>query len=283
MLATTDFISPQEAGILFEEALALTNFIDDSTDSFISEELRDISKKAQFGSQSISRGNSGLISYSISSNLIGKEQAKSKQFKLNKGNMSVTYSYNPSEARQGKMDVQLHYNASNKENYRVSAKRWIRGYGDLGETSIDAGITRAAGQSVAEAYKFAVLTPKKDWANNETPTYLAAQAAHDFAIIALKSDIAMGLNQGKNASGAGYANVLVIDTGSSIKVRDLATMVIDNNYKLSRYNASDIEQTANNIYSSMLKIQTGRTQSYLGLMTSSLNKMKVTMNLSVKK
>jgi len=51
----------------------------------------------------------------------------------------------------------------------VSAKRWSRGFGDLGETSIDAGITRAAGQSVAEAYKFAVLTPNKDWLNNETP------------------------------------------------------------------------------------------------------------------
>jgi hypothetical protein len=36
----------------------------------------------------------------------------------------------------------------------------------------------------------------------------------------------MGLSQGKAASGAGYANVLVVDTGSSIKVRDLATLVL---------------------------------------------------------
>jgi hypothetical protein len=80
---------------------------------------------------------------------------------------------------------------------------------------------------VAEAYKFAVLTPTTDWAGNGVPQFVAAQTAHDFAITALKSDIAMGLNQGKTASGAGYANVLVIDTGSSIKVLDLAEIVLN--------------------------------------------------------
>ena len=165
----------------------------------------------------------------------------------------------------------------------LSAKRWSRGFGDLGETSIDAGITRAAGQSVAEAYKFAVLTPSRDWLNGETPNYLAAQAAHDFAIMALKSDIAMGLNQGKAASGAGYANVLIIDTGTAIKVRDLSEIVLSTKHQLSKYSPGEIQSSAASIYNSMANLTKGRTQSYLALMTSTLNKMKVTINLSVNK
>jgi hypothetical protein len=71
----------------------------------------------------------------------------------------------------------------------------------------------------------AVLTPSRDLFNSEVPSYSAAEIAHNFAQLALKSDIAMGLNQVTSSSGAGYANVLVVDTGSSIKVRDLADMV----------------------------------------------------------
>lgn len=284
-LSIPDFVSPQDAGILFEEALALTNFVDDSSNAFISEALRDMATKTtQFGSEAIARGGSGPISYTVSSSLFKKaEEAKAKGFKIQKGNASFTYSYNPSAAKQGKMDVQLNYNSDSKEDYRVSAKRWSRGFGDLGETSIDAGITRMSDQTVAEAYKFAVLTPHKDWLNNETPKYLAAQNAHDFAVLALKADIAMGLSQGKTASGAGYANVLIVDTGSSIKVRDLASIVLDEKQKLSRYNAGSIETSAESIYKTMANLNHGRTQSYLGMMTSTLNKMKVTMNLSFAK
>ena len=283
-LSVPDFVTPQEAGILFEEALALTNFVNESSNDIVNEELRKMATSlTQFGAEAISRGDSGLISYSASIDLLDAKEAKSRGFKVSKGNASYTYSYNPSSARQGKMDVQLMYNDGNKDDYRVSAKRWSRGFGDLGETSIDAGISRAAGQSVAEAYKFAVLTPNKDWLNNETPNYLAAQAAHDFATLALKSDIAMGLNQGKSASGAGYANVLVVDTGSSIKVRSLADIVLSTTTNLSKYNPSIIESSAEGIYNSMTNLYKGRTQSYLALMTSTLNKMKVTINLSFSK
>jgi hypothetical protein len=44
------------------------------------------------------------------------------------------------------------------EDYRLSAKHWSHGYGDLGHTSIDAGISRSGGISIAEAYKLAVIT-----------------------------------------------------------------------------------------------------------------------------
>lgn len=282
-LSIPDFVTPQEAGILFEEALALTNYVDDASTDFINEELRKLATStSQFGAQAINRGDVGTISYNVDAKLVGSAQeATAKGFKIIRGNATYTYSYNPSSARQGKMDVQLYYNSDVKDDYRVSAKRWSRGSGDLGETSIDAGISRAAGQSVAEAYKFAILTPNRDWANSEIPTYLAADAAHEFAKTALKSDIAMGLNQGKTAGGAGYANVLVIDTGSAIRVKDLAA-IVEGNQALSKYNPSTIEASANGIYNSMSKILTGRTQSYLGLITSTLNKMKVTINLSVK-
>ena len=283
-LSIPDFVTPQEAGILFEEALALTNFVNESSNDVIGEELRKIATSTtQFGAQAISRGGSGLISYKADISLMNDSKAQSRGFKISKGNASYVYSYNPSSARQGKMDVQLHYNDGDKDDYRVSAKRWSRGFGDLGETSIDAGITRAAGQSVAEAYKFAVLTPSRDWLNGETPNYLAAQAAHDFATMALKSDIAMGLNQGKAASGAGYANVLIIDTGAAIKVRDLSEIVLSAKHQLSKYSPGEIQSSAASIYNSMANLTKGRTQSYLALMTSTLNKMKVTINLSVNK
>lgn len=281
-LSIPDFVSPQEAGILFEEALALTNFVDDSSQAVITKELKSLATSlTQFGSESIKRGDGNLISYSVTSSLFNDEkEAKARNFKIQKGNATFTYSYNPSAARQGKMDVQLYYDSGNKEDYRVSAKRWSRGFGDLGETSIDAGITRAAGQSIAEAYKFAVLTPWIDWLDKTVPSYMAVQNAHDFATLALKSDIAMGLKQGITESGAGYANVLIVDTGSAIKVRDLATLVISDSQKLSKYNPTEIQSSANSIYNSMFNLAHGRTQSYLGKMTSILNKMKVTMNLS---
>jgi hypothetical protein len=60
------------------------------------------------------------------------------------------------------MDVQLYYNEDNKSDYRISAKNWSNAKGDLGHTSIDAGMTRAVGMSVMEAYKLAVLTPSVD-------------------------------------------------------------------------------------------------------------------------
>ena len=277
-LAVPDFISPQEAGILFEKALALTNFVDDITDDTVDEELREIALAVgHYGSETFLRGNAGLVTYTVSSNAIGKRKAKKNGFKINQGNASYSYSYNPSSAKQGKMDVQLVFPGEGMENYRVSAKRWSKGYGDLGETSIDAGISRASGISVAEAYKFAVLKPKKDWANQEVPNYIAASSAHEFAKFALKTDIAMGLNQGVQQSGAGYANVLVVDTSSQIKVFDLAEIV--EKAELYRYNASGVESEANKAYRALSQVTTGRTQSYLGLMTSTLNKMKVTIKM----
>lgn len=279
-LAIPNFVSPQEAGVLFEKALALTNYVENVSNDVIDEALREIAlSTSHHGSETISRGYAGPVSYSVNAKVMDQERAKDLGFKISQGNATYTYSYNPSSKKQGKMDVQLTFPGGGMEDYRVSAKRWTKGFGDLGETSIDAGISRAAGQSVAEAYKFAVLTPKEDWANSETPSYIAASSAHEFAKFALKTDIAMGLNQGVQSSGAGYANTLVIDTGSQIKVLDLATIVQE--AELYNYNDSAVEGEANRAYKALSQITTGRTESYLGLMTSVLNKMKVTIKVSV--
>lgn len=277
-LSTPDVVPPHEAGLLFEKALTMTNFIEDASDAVQIEAAKQLAESLNFGQQSISRGGE-LIQYTISADNVDKEQLKNKHFKLNKGNMTVTYTFNPGEARQGKMDVQLHYNQPDADDYRVSAKRWSRGHGDLGETSIEAGLGRH-GLSLLEAYKFGVLKPQNDWLDGEEPNYMAAQDAHDWAIKALEADIAMGITQGKTDGGAGYANLLIVDTGSEIKVRDMADLILNDGFKLSKYESGKIESEASRIYNSMNNIPIDRTDTYLTNTGTMLDKMKVTIRMN---
>jgi hypothetical protein len=84
----------------------------------------------------------------------------------------------------------------------------------------------------------------------------------------------MGLNQKQ-----GYANVLVVNTGSAIVVKDLTSIVTNAN--LSGYSNEIIKNTALDAYDRIRQVASGRTVAYLGLMTSMLNKMKVTINMTV--
>lgn len=267
----------QEAGILFEKALAKTNYVND-----VSEEVADeLLEKVHFGSTPVQRGvSSDFVSYTVDSSLANKKAIKSnKNFKINDKNLTITYSYNPNAEKFGKMDVQLNYGKVNNKKYRVSAKRWSHGKGDFGSTSIDAGMTRAVGRTVMEAYKLAVLTPRKDWSSSDpaVPTFTAVDNAHQLAVLALKSDLLMGLNQ-----RSGYANLLVVDTGTSIVVKNLADLVLDDKILVSKYNEQGIQNLARAQYNAIAKVMHGRTSSYLGLMTSALNKMKVTVNYTAK-
>lgn len=282
ILSVPDFVTPQEAGLIFEQALAMTNFVNDASDAMAIEAARELAKGKVFGAESIARGGD-IIQYTLKLEDVFEDDAvKSKRFKINKGNMTATYTFNPGEARQGKMDVQLTYDQDHLEDYRVSAKRWSRGFGDLGETSIEAGLGRH-GLTLLEAYKFGVLKPNNDWLDGEEPSYMAAQAAHDWAIMALKADIAMGITQGKTNSGAGYANVLIVDTGKEIKVRDLADVVLNDKHKLSKYEAGKIESEASRIYNAMGNIATNRTDTYLANTGTMLDKMKVTIRMDFNK
>lgn len=280
-LAIPDLVTPQEAGLIFEKALAMTNFVKDATDMVEVQLARELAESQVFGAESIARGGD-VIKYQVKIENVSTEDLKSKRFKIDKGNMTATYTFNPGEARQGKMDVQLTYNPDQLEDYRVSAKRWSKGHGDLGETSIEAGLGRH-GLTLLEAYKFGVLKPNQDWLDGEEPNYIAAQNAHDWAILALEADIAMGITQGKTSSGAGYANVLVVDTGSEIKVRDIADEIINNRLKLSKYEAGKIETDASRIYNNMGNITTNRTDTYLTNMSTMLDKMKVTIRMNFNK
>lgn len=266
-------VTPQEAGLIFEKALALVDYKETATADTIPELVQQLSNAGQ---KVIARGGD-MISYSMDINAVDLEQAKeSKHFKINEKNMTVTYSYNPGAAKQGKMDVQLTFGDPTSQDFRISAKRWSKGIGDLGHTSIDAGINRTAGMGVAEAYKFAVLTPSQDQFDvnkDGTPSFTAVSAAHEMAQLALKADIAMGYGQGQE----GYANVLIVDNGHAIKVFDIATIV--NKYELSGYNAGSIQGAAISHYNSMKNVMIGRTEHYLGAITSTLNKMKVTIRM----
>jgi hypothetical protein len=106
------------------------------------------------------------------------------------------------------------------------------------------------------------------------PVESKPNTAHEFAKLAIKADIAMGLSQ-----ESGYADTLVIDTGSSIKVYDIVAIVRNKDLNLSGYNEEDINKDAIENYYRIKNIRKARTTAYLMGMFSSLEKMKVTMYL----
>ena len=275
-------LTPQEAGDIFERWLEKAGpaFRKSALKNLLEEEFS--SKKT--GQKSIPRGVNGgdlqvsyQMNFKLDSDLFGKDDDSSVKLDVKEKNLSITY--NPGRAAEGKADVVFTWPEDYSNNFRFSAKRWSHGSGDLGFTSIDAGIIRAGGISVAEAYKLAVL-------QYDDPQAGLANAAHQFAKVALASDIAMGLNQGIQYGGYGYANLLIIDYSDKqhISVQDLTEIVenISNGDKLiSGYNEGTIENSAKENYLHIKNKTLNRSDRYLGLMTSSLNKMKVTIYHSV--
>ncbi len=272
---------PGAAGKVFEKALASINFYEKSVNQAFGEINQILA-----GDNQVSRHFSSRllnVKYEIHSSLKDDESVKDVHGFTYKDE-NITYSYQPTAEKKGKMDVFITYDdGSGVSPFRVSAKRWGTGYGDLGETSIDAAITRSSKNlSVPEAYKFAILKPNKDrFKQNILPKFQASDIAHEFAKIALKTDIAMGLSQKK-----GYADVLIIDTGVRIKVINIEDVIGNlrdkEGHSLSGYDEGIIEDSALSVYRKIGSIHTKRTSSYLGIMTSTLNKMKVTINLSAK-
>lgn len=289
MINNPNRITNDEAGKIFERALARVNFIEQYSEDIIFNDNKSLDlTNYHFGSKPVERGSGNLINFTIKANLVddGKilEKANNKyntNFKINEKNMEISYSYNPYAAKQGKMDVSIKLPDEKVEPYRISAKNWMRnGAGDLGNTNIFGGIARSVNgnMSVINAYKLAVLKPKEDQMDSngdKVPNNISAQDAHDFAKMALKADIAMGLSQ-----KTGYANVLVVNNGKEIKVYDLVDIVKNSN--LTGYNEGTIEGAANNAYEKIESLKRNRTGTYLNLMTLALQKMKVTINLNTK-
>ena len=277
-------VSPKVLGDIFEQALqkAFSNYYASATDEVVDDLISVIT-----GGDYITRGDYNGISlssikFNVSKESITQTQAKELGFKINQGNSTYTYTYNPGASKQGKMDVLVEYNNGMQidpvQQLRISAKNWMHNTKTLGETSIDAALVRATGPNVAEYYRFSMLDSMKDQRTKGT-NWLCAEAGHQLAQLALATDIVMGLNQGK----IGMANILIINTGNKIAVLDIGNLVTDMKQiqsSLKTYNSGQIENAALNNYNSMKNVQQDRTNTYLGLMTSTLNKMKVSYILS---
>lgn len=181
----------------------------------------------------------------------------------------IDIQYNTGGSKQGKMDVKITVKKEEdsqwkvKSQWRVSAKSWGDGKGDFGATDIYSGITRAAGLSITEKYADILRTGYKE----------AAKEAHQFARWALVSDIVAGLNQKE-----GYANVIVIDTGSNIKVRDVYLVCKQKVNHISNYKNETINDWAYNAR----ELSNGELTKYYYHLFSSLKAQKVTVTYSVK-
>lgn len=224
------------------------------------------------------------ISYSIDfdnlEDVLKDEIKESQGFSHKDGN--YTYTYHPGQEKQGKMDVQAVYNTG---ELRISAKSWTHGSNIIGETSIAAGLTRAVGPNIMKYYTLSLLDPSKDyWDKKEKNVrWESANIGHELARLGLLSDIVMGLNQDQ----AGRAEILVIDTGEKILVRDVSH-VIDLLQKAKRITWYDehkedkIKSEALRMYNNMKQVPQGhRSETYFGLTTISvLDKMKVSINLT---
>lgn len=275
---------PHEAGDIFEQwlAKAAEEFTDKSAEGVIREGF----SGTKTGQQPIFRGvgntGSGIqVSYQMDYDKDSKFAKKSNHAVLNKKEKNMMIQYNPGSAKEGKADVIFTIQGDSSE-YRFSAKRWTDGSGDLGETSVNAGITRAGGISVAEAYKLAVLRKQPNYEQ-------LANIAHDYAKAALISDIALGLNQGIQDGGYGYANLLVVDYANEnqIVVKDLfllaSELQANKDKALTGYDPGAISSAAMRNYNRVKNDTINASERYLGHMTSSLDKMKVTIYYSVRK
>lgn len=274
-------------GSAFEQALAKTAYVDTAVQEFLTEVVGDLPiERGSTGGRAVTKTvtaktEADFIKMQSSIQEVDKKGQTSipKGFTIDVENMTISYTYYPGQAKQGKMDVYYTVPGLSETPYRISAKHWTNTAGDLGETSIMAGLDRQD-YTVSDAYKFAILTISKDLHGDaDNPSGRAASAAHDYAKLALKADIAMGLNQGvQGAKKAGYADVLVIKTPSGVKVYNLAEIV--KKYSLSGYDGKALSADMGRIYSKLPN--SSRTKAYLTMSTSFLNQQKVTMRMSAK-
>ncbi len=268
-----------EVGNFLEEALTASakNAVENMTND-VFDDL--VGKKT--GDTPVVRGETGILSYIAKVSGYRQNQikgSKNSNFKISKKNMTATYSYNPGAEKKGKMDVQIQYQDGTGD-IRISAKNWQSSASkSLGETSIDAAIARTSGRKIIEYYRFALIDASKDQYKHSV-TWQCAQSAHELAKLAIAADIAMGISQKEN-----YANILVVDTGSAIRVRDLSKLLQgfeqnDGMAVLQNYNEQKIEKDIQNDYRKIRNTKSpGRSESFQAFAASTLNGIKVSLNL----
>ena len=193
----------------------------------------------------------------------------------NLGNITSTIKYNASAARQIKMDVLINFkseNSNSTETFRASLKNWGGNIRSLGETSILGAILRTSNDDTANIYSLYLLS------KGNTLTM-----AHRIARLSILMDIVTGLSQKE-----GYADTLIINTGTSIKVINPISLIVKNYGQdfIKSYSEKEIEGVADKIFKNMKSIQSpGRTILYCGNIQAYLaaKKVEVLMNLKSEK
>lgn len=266
-------MNAERVGSAFERSLG------EAIEHFAEKETNELIKSTITGKNTVDRGIwkrqiMGDISYTIKTD--GLEKLLSDNFNPNNGftykEGNLTFKYSPGSGKQAKMDVYGNYAVG---PLRISAKSWTNDSRSVGTTSVAAGLTRAVGPNIMEYYSLSMIDSTKDYFGNERPKWESAEAGHDLAQLAIASDIVMGLNQ----RSKGRAEILIVDTGSSIVVKDISTLVSHTN-NIKNYRKDKIEQGALDIYRAIRKVKSpGRTDTFLGLYISSLDKMKVSYDL----
>ena len=278
-------LTQKEAGDAFEEAFqqlgpqAVKNMVDGT--------VKDLTSELTGGNQ-VQRGIAGPFEYTaqFEKGKAPEIEDTSKRFKISNGeDMTITYSYDPGVARQGKMDVQIQYkDGTGFNDIRASLKNWrSQKTNSLGETDVEGAIARTVGNDLTECYRAALLKSEDQFKNNKTVKFICAESAHTMARLAIAADIAMGLKQETH-----WANILVVDTGSAIKVKSLTNILKDwnsstnaNIASLTGYNTGSIEEGLLNAYNNIYGARSpGRSSAYHMFASSVLSGIKVSFRLS---
>lgn len=278
-------LTQKEAGDAFEEVFqqlgpqAVKDMVDGTVKDLTSELT---------GRNSVRRGVAGPFEYTAQFEKGKGLEIKDtpKRFKVSNGeDMIITYSYDPGAARQGKMDVQIQYkDGTGFNDIRASLKNWkSQKTNSLGETDIEGAIARTVGNNLTECYRAALLQSRDQFKNHKTVKFICAESAHSMARLAIAADIAMGLKQKTH-----WANILIVDTGSAIKVKSLANILKDwdnqastNIANLTGYDTGKIEKGLSNAYHDIYGIRSpGRSSAYHMFASSVLSGIKVSFRLS---
>ena len=182
----------------------------------------------------------------------------------NLGSITSTIRYNASAARQIKMDVSINFRPKNSKTtkiFRASLKNWGSNTRSLGETSILGAILRTSDTETTNIYSLCLL--------GENNTLMMA---HRIARLSILMDIVTGFSQKE-----GYADTLIINTGTSIKVINPISLINESySQNIKGYNGEEIQDVESKILKNMEYIQSpGRTKLYCGNIQAYLAAKKV--------
>lgn len=196
---------------------------------------------------------------------------------ISSNNFIMDVEYNTGAEKQIKMDVELFFSGGNYgqgSHFRISAKNWARigAYGSLGETNLLSALSRSIQKQ--EEFSLGMLSSYQE------------SAAFALGKLSIMADIATGLSQ-----RAGYANTLVVNTGSRINVINLGKVIEQamveplegmQGLTLHGYFFDPLKGTALVTYDKGLEgIKTpGRTNMFLKLYYGYLKNVKVSMSIN---